>query len=83
MSIGRKFGEHALGIDILATDKRVDFGGARLAGYVLANLNGRISLGRHWRLKAEIENLLDQDYQLAEGYRSAGRGLYATLGYTY
>ena len=34
-------------------------------------------------INAEIENLLDQDYQLAEGYRSAGRGFYATLGYTY
>ena len=83
MSIGRKFGAHDLGLDILATDKRVDFGGARLAGYVLANLNGRISFGKHWQLTAEIENLLDQDYQLAEGYRSAGRGLYATLGYKY
>jgi vitamin B12 transporter len=83
MSIGRKFGAHDLGLDLLATDKRIDFGGARLAGYVLANLNGRISLGKHWQLTAEIENLLDQDYQLAEGYRSAGRGLYATLGYQY
>jgi vitamin B12 transporter len=83
MSIGRKFGAHDLGLDILATDKRVDFGGARLAGYVLANLNGRISFSEHWQLTAEIENLLDQDYQLAEGYRSAGRGLYATLGYKY
>jgi vitamin B12 transporter len=83
VSVGRNFGSHDLGLDILATDKRVDFGGARLAGYVLANLNGKLSIGEHWHMKAEIENLLDQDYQLAEGYRSAGRGLYATLGYRY
>ncbi len=83
MSLGRKVGQHDVGLDVLATNKRFDFGGARLAGYVLANLNGRFRLGSHWQISAEVENLLDQDYQLAEGYRSAGRGFYATLGYTY
>jgi vitamin B12 transporter len=81
MSLVRRLGPHDVGIDILATDSRQDFGGARLAGYVLASLSSRLQLGSHWQFKARIENLLDQDYELADGYRSAGRGFYASLAY--
>jgi vitamin B12 transporter len=81
MSLVRRLGPHDVGIDVLATDSRQDFGGARLAGYVLASLSSRLQLGSHWQFKARIENLLDQDYELADGYRSAGRGFYASLAY--
>jgi len=83
LSAGRRFGPHEIGLDVLATDDRRDFGGANLAGYVLANLTARLQLARDLVLKARVENLLDRDYELAEGYRSAERGLYATLSYTY
>jgi vitamin B12 transporter len=82
-SVVRRIGLHDLGLDILASDSRQDFGGARLGGYLLANLSSRIQLGGHWQLKAKIENLLDRDYELADGYRSAGRGVYASLAYIY
>lgn len=77
----RRIGPHDLGLAVLATDDRADFGGVRLAGYVLANLTARLRLGRHWQIRTRIENLLDQDYELADGYRSAGRGFYASLAY--
>ncbi len=83
MSIVRRLGLHDLGLDVLASGSRQDFGGARLGGYVLANLSSRIHLGDHWQLKAKVENLLDRDYELADGYRSAGRGVYASLAYSY
>lgn len=81
MAIARRFGDHDVGLDVLASDPRQDFGDVRLAGYVLANLSARLRIGEHWHLKAKIENLLDQDYELADGYRSAGRGVYASLAY--
>lgn len=78
----RRLGPHDVGLNILATDDRVDFGDVRLAGYVLANLTSRFRLNDHWQVKATVENLLDQDYSLADGYRSAGRGFYASLAYS-
>lgn len=83
LGLSRRFGPHELGLDLLAAGDRVDFGGAGLAGYVLANLTARVRLGGPWLLKARVENLLDTDYRLAAGYRTAGRGLYATLSYVY
>jgi vitamin B12 transporter len=83
LSVLRRLGLHDLGLDILASGSRQDFGGTRLGGYVLANLSSRIQLGEHWQLKAKVENLLDRDYELADGYRSAGRGVYASLAYSY
>jgi len=83
LSVVRQLGRHDVGMDVLATGPRQDFGGVRLAGYVLANLSSRVRLGDHWQVKARIENLLDQDYELADGYRSAGRGFYASLAYSH
>lgn len=79
----RGFGAHELGIQLLASGERVDFGDVRLAGYVLANLTVRLQLAERWTLQGRIDNLLDQDYELVEGYNSAGRGLYAGLAFSY
>ncbi len=83
LSVVRQLGRHDVGVDVLATGPRQDFGGVRLAGYALANLSSRVRLGEHWQVKARIENLLDQDYELADGYRSPGRGFYASLAYSH
>ncbi|MGB5591809.1 MAG: TonB-dependent receptor [Gammaproteobacteria bacterium] len=83
LALVRQFGRHEAGIDLLASDDREDFGGARLAGYMLINLNARIQLSRHLTLRTKVENLLDKDYELAAGYNTAGRGAYATLNYDY
>jgi vitamin B12 transporter len=82
-SLVRSLGEHELGLRLLAAGERRDVGGARLAGYVLAELTARFALAERWTLRARIENLLDQDYELVEGYNTAGRGLYASLTYSY
>ena len=79
----RGVGAHEFGIQLLASGERVDFGDVRLAGYVLANLTARLQLAEHWTLQARIDNLLDQDYELVDGYNTAGRGLYAGLAFSY
>ena len=79
----RRLGEHEFGLQMLASGEREDFGGVRLAGYVLANLTAQLALAERWTLRARVENLLDQDYELVDGYNSAGRGLYASLAYAY
>jgi vitamin B12 transporter len=82
-SLVRRIGPHEAGLQMLAAGERFDFGGVRLAGYVLANLTASITLSDRWTLRARLDNLLDQDYELVEGYNSAGRGIYASLAYSY
>jgi vitamin B12 transporter len=79
----RQAGEHEFGLQLLASGERRDFGGTRLAGYVLAGLTAQFTLAEHWTLRARIDNLLDQDYELVEGYNTPGRGFYASLAYRY
>ncbi|MFU8896544.1 MAG: TonB-dependent receptor domain-containing protein [Gammaproteobacteria bacterium] len=81
--VTRQVGAHEFGLQMLATGERKDFGDVRLAGYVLANLTASVALSDRWTLRARLDNLLDQDYELVEGYNSAGRGLYASLAYSY
>jgi vitamin B12 transporter len=81
--ITRQVGNHEFGLQMLATGERRDFGGTRLASYVLAGLNAQFNLAEHWTLRARIDNLLDEDYELVEGYNTPGRGFYASLAYRY
>lgn len=81
LRLERRIGEHALGVSVLASGDRADFGGQRLTGYVFADLNARLVLGEHWRLTASIENLLDTEYSLAANFPAPGRGGYAEVGY--
>ncbi len=83
VNLARTFGEHALGLDVLATSSRPDspFSDISNAGYVLANLTGRLQLGANWRLQGRLENLLDRRYETAAGFRAADRGIYVSAHY--
>jgi len=77
----QNIGEHRVGVSILASGDREDFGGVRLAGYVLTNLTGQLQLGEEWQLNARIENLFDTDYQTAANYRMQERSAFIELEY--
>jgi vitamin B12 transporter len=79
----RRIGPHEAGLQMLASGERRDFGDVRLAGYVLASLTASIALTEHWTVRARLDNLLDQDYELVEGYNAAGRGIHASVAYSY
>ena len=72
-------GNHRFGLSVLASGDREDFGGVKLAGYVLANVSGQLQLGEQWQLNARIENLFDTDYQTAENYRMQERSGFVEL----
>jgi vitamin B12 transporter len=83
--VARAFGPHEIGLDVLWSGDREDFGfeaPVPLGSYTLANLSGTLRLGDHWTLRGNIENLLDEDYQLADGYRTPGRAFHLRVGYT-
>ena len=85
VSLQRAFGPVALGLDVLATSDRKDFGFPQpvtLDGYVLANLNATWQATRTVAVTARVENLLDEQYELAHTFNTPDRGLYLTLRYS-
>lgn len=82
----RRFGPHALGVDVLASGERPDVDAASGAnvtdgGYVLLNLDGTLALDEAFSLGARIENVLDKDYETAAGYRQPGASIFVSLRY--
>ncbi len=80
----RTFGPVALGLDVLAAGERKDFGWPQpvtLAGYVLANLTARWQVTRAVAITGRIENLLDEQYELAHTFNTPDRGLYVAVSY--
>jgi vitamin B12 transporter len=81
VSFTRLIGPHRLGLSILASGDRVDFGAVRLPGYVLANLTGQMQLNSGWRLNVRVENLFDTEYTTAAEYRMQERSGFLELQY--
>jgi len=81
ISLARDIGEHRIGISLLASGDREDFGGVKLDGYLLANLHGQIQIGDSWALFARIENLLDSKYETAHNFGMQERGGFVELKY--
>jgi vitamin B12 transporter len=77
----QRFGRFEIGVDLLAAGEREDFGGIELDSYLLTNLNARVDLGAGWALTAQIENLLDEEYELVSGYRTQDRAGYVGVRY--
>jgi vitamin B12 transporter len=84
VNLTRAFGPVLLGLDVLATGDRKDFGfptDATLDGYVLANLTASWQVNPALALLARVENLLDEDYELARSYNTPDRGVYVAMRY--
>jgi vitamin B12 transporter len=83
LAVGRRLGAHVLALDVLAAGERLDFGfpePVKLPSYVVASLSARLALPRGWRLTARVENLFDEQYELASGYNTPDRSAYLTVG---
>jgi vitamin B12 transporter len=81
----RRFGPVALGLDVLYAGERKDFGWPQpvtLDSYVLANLTASWQLTRALSVNGRIENLLNEQYELADTFNTPDRGLYVTVRYT-
>ena len=81
VSYTQNIGRHRLGVAVLASGDREDFGGVILDSYVVASLSGQLQLGKSWHLNARIENLFDEKYQTAANYRMQERSGFVELKY--
>jgi vitamin B12 transporter len=84
VSAQRAFGPVAVGLDVLAAGERRDFGFPQpvtLDSYVLANLTARWQVSRTVALTGRVENLLDEQYELAHTFNTPDRGVYVSVSY--
>ncbi len=75
--------EYSLGADLLATSSRwdSDYASSRMPEYGVVNLFTHYRIAPDWLLRARIENLFDEPYIIAEGYRTMGRAFFLQLQY--
>ena len=81
LSYTQDIGRHKLGLSVLASGDRMDFGGVTLPGYVVASLTGQVQLSAVLQLTARVENLFDTDYQTAADFRMQGRSAFVEFKY--
>ncbi|MGH8197233.1 MAG: TonB-dependent receptor domain-containing protein [Steroidobacteraceae bacterium] len=81
LGVLRRIGSHRFAVDLLYAGDRKDFGfpPMRMPAYWLANLSASIAFSERWTLLARMENLFDEDYELASGFNTMGRSLFVAL----
>jgi vitamin B12 transporter len=86
-AIARRFGDgHEVAVDLLYAGERRDFGFPAqtvLPAYWLANLSAKVALSERFTLVARVENLFDEDYELASGYNTMGQSFFGALRYEF
>jgi vitamin B12 transporter len=70
-----------IGIEVSYTGPRMDYGDVELLSYTLLNLTGDYRFTKQWSLSGRIENLLDEDYMLANGYNTPGLSGYVNINF--
>jgi vitamin B12 transporter len=84
LAVTRSFERFDLGVDLLAAGKREDVGfpsPVELDSYVLVDLTAGWRITDQLSLRARVENLFDEDYELADGFNTPERGVYIALRY--
>ena len=81
LGVSRRSGAHEIAVDLLYAGDRKDFGDfgsppVTMPAYWLANLSATVAVNERWTLLARMENLLDEDYELARGFNTMGRSLF-------
>lgn len=69
-----------LGLEVMHHGERRDISNT-LDAYTLLNLRLRWPLGEAWALEGRAENLLDEDYELAAGFNTAGASAYVGVSW--
>ena len=81
-ALARRLRGHEFAVDLLYAGERRDFGfpvDISLPAYWLANLSARVSFSERWTMLTRMENLFDEDYELASGFNTMGRSLFVSL----
>lgn len=83
LDLSKTFGDLELGTQVIASGKRYTnaTNTQSLSGYALVNLRARYKLAPEWSLLARVNNALDKDYQLVNGYSTPGLNAFVGVEY--
>ncbi|WP_439888052.1 TonB-dependent vitamin B12 receptor [Pseudomonas sp. MBLB4123] len=83
LELDRRLGAFSLGASLHAEGQRYDdlANTRELSGFATLDLRGEYRIDPEWRLQARVANLLDADYETAEGFNQPGQALYLTVRY--
>jgi vitamin B12 transporter len=83
LDIDRRIGDFSVGTSLHAEGQRYDdlANTRELSGYATLDLRGEYRISPEWRLQARVANLLDVDYETADGYNQPGQAAYLTVRY--
>jgi vitamin B12 transporter len=83
LDIDRRFADLSLGASLHVQESTYDdpANQVELDGFVTLDLRAEYRLSPTWRLQSRVSNLLDAQYQTADGFNQPGRGLHLTLRY--
>jgi vitamin B12 transporter len=73
-------GQATVGAELTAYGERPDIGTV-LPGYGRLDLTASWPISDAWRVEGRLENLLDKDYQVIDGYNTPARSVFIRLSY--
>ncbi len=83
LDVSRMVSGYEVGTRLFVSGKRKnsDFDQYMLAGYSVWTIYASRKIDNEWTARVKLENAFNREYQLAYGYNTPGRGIYATLQY--
>ncbi len=83
VDVSRPLGHYDVGSVLYAsgTRKNSDYDNYQLSGYAVWSFYVSRRIDNEWMARVKLDNAFDRQYQLAYGYNTPGRGLFATLQY--
>lgn len=78
LSIDKFYDKFSIGSSIRYASKNPDFG-VELNGYTVFDLRAAYAFNNHWKLSAKLENATDKNYQVINGFNTAGASGYLTI----
>lgn len=85
LDVSRLISGYEVGSRLYASGARPDSNfnpGVVLPGYAIWSFYASRKIDENWTARVKLENAFDKQYQLAYGYNTPGRGIYATLQYS-
>ncbi|CAD5107701.1 TonB-dependent vitamin B12 receptor [Zestomonas carbonaria] len=83
LDVDRAFGAFSVGATLSAQDSAYDDleNQKELSGFATLDLRGEYRITPEWRLQTRVANLLDADYETADGFNQPGQAVYFTVRY--
>ena len=81
--LSRSFGPVDVGAFILAEGYRYDDAAntTKVSGYATVDLRSAYHINKNWTVSAQLNNLLDKQYQLVDTYNTADRNFFVSIRY--